>query len=230
MAALPVEGKLELAGKRIASNFASFYGHTSGCKCLRNMRPYKSGIVIPCPHSEVFSSDASPKKFAIHEVAQKLFQNCKFHKRSTVPAAQEQLEADLEQEAGDAGTLRLNAANRKEYDDIKARAAVQTGKMQQELAALHSALQVGACACNPGGAMFLAQSFFWLITAVKYSQKCLMINKALFKVRRECDFDQEMGKKQEKGHVCFCAPVLAVCPSERLAGGSFVYKPLKSSL
>lgn len=66
--------------------------------------------------------------------------------QSTVPAAQEQLEADLEQEAGDAGTLRLNAANRKEYDDIKARAAVQTGKMQQELAALHSALQVCACA------------------------------------------------------------------------------------
>ena len=57
-------------------------------------------------------------------------------------AAQKQLEADLEQEAGDAGTLRLNAANRKEYDGIKARAGAQTGKMQQELAALQSALQV----------------------------------------------------------------------------------------
>ena len=58
------------------------------------------------------------------------------------PAAQQQLEADLEEEAGNEGALRLDAATKKEYDAIQAKAGAATGRMKQELQALQSALQV----------------------------------------------------------------------------------------
>ncbi len=57
-------------------------------------------------------------------------------------AAQQQLDEDLESEAGDAGTLQMNEAARKEYMAIQDKAGTATGRMRQELTALQASLQV----------------------------------------------------------------------------------------